>query len=615
MKKRTKSLLAAFCTMALCGSLIAGSTYALFTDTANVNIAVTSGKVALSAEINTDSIQTYSAIAYNVPETTGGEEVSDGMSTQAETQTPEILTDEYGSTYIYATQDDGNFSNGGSASLSSDGTLEITNITPGDKVTFNITVTNSSNVAIKYRTVVTTTVDNPKDEDDNASIQNIMKALVVVTEGSDSSTTLSLNNTYSYQSAWGDWKTTDDKTKTLSVTVSLPINVTSKYANLKTNLKFSVEGVQSNAVTTSDEERVELGLDSSLEGENKTAQITANGVAYTVAYADDNQDGISILSLDTENATEVVIPSEINGIPVTSIGAEAFDSNTTITSVTIPDTVTEIGNDAFSDCANLSSVKLGDGITSLSAGIFSGCTNLRSLTLPNTITSIEARALHSSGIESIIIPSNVKEIATSSFFDCENLTSVTIEDGVEDIGYGAFANIKDDSYSSTISVTIPKSVKSIGCGAFAFNGGNIEITYSGTLEEWKTITKFGTSTNYEDLNSYYVSYSVYKIQYPNETDEYIESLISEESDVSLNAIENGNDSYTPFTANFNSGTIRHPNKATVTCSDGTIVYNWENNTTNYNVTETKGEITTSYSWDSNKKEYVVVTPNDDSDGQ
>lgn len=56
------------------------------------------------------------------------------------------------------------------------------------------------------------------------------------------------------------------------------------------------------------------------------------------------------------NDTVVVIPPTISSWPVTKIGEDAFQDNTTITSVTIPDSVTEIGANAFAGCTNLTSV-------------------------------------------------------------------------------------------------------------------------------------------------------------------------------------------------------------------------------------------------------------------
>jgi hypothetical protein len=54
--------------------------------------------------------------------------------------------------------------------------------------------------------------------------------------------------------------------------------------------------------------------------------------------------------------TDVVIPSAINGLPVTKIASRAFVNCTTLTSVIIPDSVTSIGSSAFDGCSKLTSV-------------------------------------------------------------------------------------------------------------------------------------------------------------------------------------------------------------------------------------------------------------------
>lgn len=61
----------------------------------------------------------------------------------------------------------------------------------------------------------------------------------------------------------------------------------------------------------------------------------------------------------TGTESTVILPSTISGWPVTKIGEAAFQDNTTITSVTIPDSVTEIGANAFAGCTNLTSVTYG----------------------------------------------------------------------------------------------------------------------------------------------------------------------------------------------------------------------------------------------------------------
>ena len=76
-------------------------------------------------------------------------------------------------------------------------------------------------------------------------------------------------------------------------------------------------------------------------------------------------------------AVDVVIPDAISGNPVVSI-QNTFQRNTTITGVTIPESVTEIVSSAFSGCSSLTSITIPDSVKSIGESAFSGCTSLTS---------------------------------------------------------------------------------------------------------------------------------------------------------------------------------------------------------------------------------------------
>jgi hypothetical protein len=78
----------------------------------------------------------------------------------------------------------------------------------------------------------------------------------------------------------------------------------------------------------------------------------------------------------------VAMPPTINGLPVASIGQNAFASCSNLTWVRIPATVTNIGEDAFSDCASLTGVYFHGNAPSADATVFSGDTNATAYYLP-----------------------------------------------------------------------------------------------------------------------------------------------------------------------------------------------------------------------------------------
>lgn len=162
--------------------------------------------------------------------------------------------------------------------------------------------------------------------------------------------------------------------------------------------------------------------------------------------------------------TELVIPETHEGLPVTRIGIGAFEGNTKITAVFIPDSVTGIGASAFSSCANLRSVSIADSameigtwafsdctslsyvslpkkLTLLANGVFSGCTSLRSVTLPETITTIGDFAFHGcKSLSSLTLPAGLQSIGSQAFRECASLRSVTIPERVKRIGGSAFSD-------------------------------------------------------------------------------------------------------------------------------------------------------------------------------
>jgi len=102
------------------------------------------------------------------------------------------------------------------------------------------------------------------------------------------------------------------------------------------------------------------------------AAVQAQFACYT------NLDGSITISGYAGPGGAVNIPSEINGLPVTSIDRLAFLHCTSLTSVTIPNSVTAIGIAAFSGCTGLKSVIIGNGVIYMDYGAFLDCTGLTS---------------------------------------------------------------------------------------------------------------------------------------------------------------------------------------------------------------------------------------------
>lgn len=172
-------------------------------------------------------------------------------------------------------------------------------------------------------------------------------------------------------------------------------------------------------------------------------------------------DHIGISDCD-ESATIVVIPDEIEGLPVTSIEERAFEHYKNLISVNIPNTVTKIGNWSFNGCSGLTSIEIPDSVKTIGGMAFWKCNNLKSLKISNSITRIERDTFYyCSSLTSIEIPNSVTSIGAWAFEYCSSLMSIEIPESVISIEEKTFCNC-----SSLTSITIPDSVTSIGRGAF-----------------------------------------------------------------------------------------------------------------------------------------------------
>ena len=244
MKKffKSKTFLGAVLSIALCVSLIAGATFAIFTSEASVNIAVTSGTVKVTATV--DNLKLYSL---------------DNIDANTFTGTETERTKE------------GSFLNKGTATLSGN-TLSLDRLTPGDKVTFVVNIANESNVTIKYRTLLSVK--------DSGLFESLKVSVGGRTAGNAS-----------------DWTVMTDAGEIASeeCSIELPASATDEYQGKSCKIDFVVEAVQGNVdentVNSSDvydEKQLRLALyEAPADGTKKVIRLKSD-VTLQMLYAADN---------------------------------------------------------------------------------------------------------------------------------------------------------------------------------------------------------------------------------------------------------------------------------------------------------------------------------------
>lgn len=136
----------------------------------------------------------------------------------------------------------------------------------------------------------------------------------------------------------------------------------------------------------------------------------------------------------------VTIPAEIDGLPVTRIGDNAFERKG-LTEVHFEgENLTYIGYNAFTE-NNLTEFHMPNSVTSTGSYIISGNKNIETLTVSSGLKSIGGNTFRFAGIKNVVIPEGVETIGIYAFYE-NQLTEVTIPSTVSNIEDSAFATNK-----------------------------------------------------------------------------------------------------------------------------------------------------------------------------
>lgn len=160
------------------------------------------------------------------------------------------------------------------------------------------------------------------------------------------------------------------------------------------------------------------------------------GLAYTL------RESYYAVANGTATDTDIVIPSQVDGIPVQEIAYNAF-ARKNITSIKLPPTITILNISSFYACKQLASVEgfENTGITEIPNEAFSVCQALTTIAFPKTLTKILVSAFKNcAALTSVRFASNMTEIRSDAFGNCTNLTDIYVpwaEGAVADAPWGA----------------------------------------------------------------------------------------------------------------------------------------------------------------------------------
>ncbi len=118
------------------------------------------------------------------------------------------------------------------------------------------------------------------------------------------------------------------------------------------------------------------------QAETFSENVSSGDYTYT------QSDGEITITKYAGSGETVEIPSQIEGMPVTTIGRRAFQNCSTIIQLTIPDGITFIDREAFRDCTNLEEIYYNCTLEKIGTNIFSGCSKLKTAYLGENVASL-----------------------------------------------------------------------------------------------------------------------------------------------------------------------------------------------------------------------------------
>ncbi|MGN0620600.1 MAG: leucine-rich repeat protein [Porcipelethomonas sp.] len=199
-----------------------------------------------------------------------------------------------------------------------------------------------------------------------------------------------------------------------SLFTSVSLNSASRILNTDKSIFISVEAVDSDL------------------GEDVQEGKTEEGLTYLY-----NSEKVVITGYEG-TSSDLVIPKEIDGKPVTDITEKAFFMNSILKNVVINAEITVIPLQCFYGC-NLESVALPETLKVIESQAFTYC-RFKAIDLPDKLEEIQDYAFSESDLEYVDIPDSVTDLKNGSFFSCVNLKSAKLPDNLSTVPYELFEN-------------------------------------------------------------------------------------------------------------------------------------------------------------------------------
>lgn len=186
----------------------------------------------------------------------------------------------------------------------------------------------------------------------------------------------------------------------------------------------------------------------------------------------------AILSTTSYVGPPTDLESVICGTSATAIGDICFSNASSLNNFTFSNTITSIGANSFDSCTSLPSITLPNNVT-LGADAFFGCSALNTLTFGSTVGNIPLNCFRScSSLTNVTIPSGPTSIGSNAFRNCSNLINITIPYTVTTIGSLILSSLPSALQSIDFINAAAASLTTVASDAFTFAGNGPSTTFT-----------------------------------------------------------------------------------------------------------------------------------------
>ena len=409
-----KALISSIVVLALCFSMLIGTTFAWFTDSAS-----STGNVIKTGTLDVEMY--YADGTKDVPATVDGwTNVTTG-----------------GPIFYYE------------------------NWEPGYAEVRHVKIENNGSLAIKYKVLVVADGE-VSDLADVIDVYYVDPAVKIETRDDLALATKlgTLTDVLENLGATAEGTLVADTDDVITLALVMQEDAGNEYMNKSIGTTFTVKVLATQLASESDS----FGNDYDAGAEIVIASGTSNDISWTLTEAGplaiSGDSVISAADIQSLSANASQITNVKIGSSITEIGEEAF-RGLNISAVTFEDNaeLEKIGTNAFRDCVALETVEIPASVETISEKAFQGCASLETLTFDansqlKTVGAGKNAFANCTSLKSVVLPDSVETLGVACFYGCTSLETVVLGDNVTSIGASAFENSGVTAFEVPSALTV-----------------------------------------------------------------------------------------------------------------------------------------------------------------